>query len=71
MITAIAGGLLGRDALYSIPAWRACGPSIAALVVSSYSCQCVHRCISLGSMAGQIGLAGGAAYGATKATLAA
>jgi NAD(P)-dependent dehydrogenase (short-subunit alcohol dehydrogenase family) len=27
--------------------------------------------ISLGSMAGQIGLAGGAAYGATKATLAA
>src|SRR4029077_21069617 len=27
--------------------------------------------ISIGSMAGQIGLAGGAAYGATKATLAA
>ena len=31
MIAGIAGGLLGRDALYSIPAWRACGPSIAAL----------------------------------------
>lgn len=41
---AIARGLLGREALYSIPAWRACGPSIAALVVSSYSCQCVQRC---------------------------